>query len=133
MNIYFLQKRLDKKVVYWDVNGRPVDKILFAAHDNISLPLRHPATFPSIVDWIKRLRDNGFTGMVQPIIVFDKGECRAEASSIYTAIESYLSVMKTIGESDARDYFDFRILDKDIVDAVQEAHQKKDDESYPMW
>lgn len=133
MNIYFLQKRVDKKVVYWDVNGRPVDKINFAAHDNIALPLRYPATFPSIVDWVKRLRDKGFTGMMQPVIVFDKGECRAEEGEIYTAIESYLTVMKVIGESDAREFFDFRMLPEEVRETVQKAYQKKDDENYPMW
>lgn len=131
MNIYFLQKRLDKKVVYWDVNGRPVDKINFAAHINISLPLRYPATFPSIVDWVKRLRDNGFTGMMQPVIVFTNGECRAEEGAIYTAIEAYLTVMKVIGESDAKEFFDFRMLPEEVRETVQEAYQKKDDESYP--
>ena len=131
MNIYFLQKRVDKKVVYWDVDGRPVDKINLAAHVNISLPLRHPATFPSITDWVKRLRDEGFTGMMQPIIVFSNGECRAEEGAIYTAIESYLAFMKTMGESDARDCFDFRIPEQDVVEAVQEAYSKKDEESIP--
>lgn len=133
MNIYFLQKRVDKKVVYWDVNGRPVDKINLAAHDNTSLPLRYPATFPSIVDWIRSLRYKGFTGIMQPVIVFTNGECRAEEGAIYTAIESYLTVMKTIGESDARDYFDFRMLPEEVRETVQEAYQKKDDESYPFW
>ena len=133
MNIYFLQKRVDKKVVYWDVNGRPVDKINLAAHINIALPLAHPATFPSIVDWVRRLRDNGFTGMMQPVIVFTNGECRAEEGAIYTAIESYLTVMKVIGESDAREFFDFRMLPEEVRETVQEAYQKKDDEVYPWF
>lgn len=131
MNIYFLQKRLDKKVVYWDVNGRPVDKISFAAHVNVSLPLRHPETFPSIIDWVKRLRDKGFTGIIQPIIVFDNFECRAEEGAIYTALEAYISVMKTIGESDAKDCFDFRTPEENVRETVQEAYLKKDDENIP--
>lgn len=133
MNIYFLQKRVDKKVVYWDVNGRPVDKINLAAHINISLPLRYPATLPSIIDWIKRLRDNGFTGMMQPVIVFTNCECRAEEGAIYTAIESYLTVMKVIGESDAKEFFDFRMLPEEVRETVQEAYQKKDDEVYAWY
>lgn len=131
MDIYFLQKRVDKKVVYWGVNGRPVDKINFAAHVYMSLPLRYPATFPSIVDWIRSLRDNGFTGIMQPVIVFDNGECRAEVAEIYAAIETYLDVAKVIGESDAKDSFVFQTLPKDVQETVQEAYQKKDEESIP--
>lgn len=131
MNIYFLQKRVDKKVVYWDVNGRPVDKINFAAHVYMSLPLRYPATFPSIIDWIRSLRYKGFTGIMQPVIVFDNGECRAEVAEIYAAIEAYLDVAKLSGESDAKDSFDFQTLPKDVQETVQEAYQKKDKESIP--
>ena len=128
MNIYFLQKRLDKKVVYWDINGRPVDRIGFAAHVNVSLPLRHPATFPSVIDWVRKLRKNGFTGMLQPIIVFDNFECRVEEGAIYTALESYLTVAKVIDESDAKDCFDFQMPEQTVKETVQEAYLKKDDE-----
>lgn len=131
MDIYFLQKRLDKKVAYWDVNGRPVDRILLGAHVNMVVPLRHPATFPSVIDWIKRLRDKGFTGIIQPIIVFDNFESRAGEGELYTALEAYLAVMKAMGESDAKDYFDFRTPEHDLVEAVQEAYLKKDEESIP--
>lgn len=124
MNICFIQKRIDKKIVFWDTALRPTENVWNAArytvsNDNVIMM----SDIGTIIRWIAHEVKN-FQGVIIPVCVDNSA---ATVNLLCNLEEAYRRVLPVSKDAFAvRDNLCFQ-CPREIADKVVEIWKKKDE------
>ena len=140
MHMVFIQKRIDKKIVFWTSNLKPTNNINIAARYN-GFEIASSSDLGVIRTWIRdeRLRAN-FNTVIVPVCVDEDAVEPNELGEQQepTTIMKHLLMTENIKTSlrrpttgfDVTDYIDFT-TDTDLVRRVQKMEKGKSEEPIP--
>ena len=124
MNICFIQKRIDKKIVFWDTALRPTENVWNAARYNVSNDnVIMISDIGTIIRWIAHEVKN-FQGVIIPVCVDNSA---ATVNLLCNLEEAYRRVLPVSKDAFAvRDNLCFQ-CPREIADRVVEIWKKKDE------
>ena len=124
MNICFIQKRIDKKIVFWDTALRPTENVWNAARYNISNDnVIMISDIGTIIRWIAHEVKN-FQGVIIPVCVDNSA---ATVNLLCNLEEAYRRVLPVSKDAfTVRDNLCFQ-CPREIADKVVEIWKKKEE------
>ena len=126
MNMCFIQKRIDKKIVFWDTGLHPTENVWSAARynggDNVL-----PMDIGTIIRWVAHEVKN-FQGVIIPVCTDDSA---STVNLLCNLEEAYRRILPVSKEAfSVRDNLCFQ-CPREIADKVVEIWKKKDEVVIP--